>query len=277
MPSPVDPFFLPAGDGQRLCIHHLPTGAVRGAVLYVHPWAEEMNKSRRMAAMQSRTLAASGFGVLQIDLHGCGDSSGDFADATWAGWLNDVLLGAHWLQQRYSAPLWLWGLRSGALLATQAAARLDTPCNLLLWQPVASGKPLLQQFLRLKAAAEMQQGDAKATLERARTDLAAGRCVDVAGYSLPPALAQGLETATLDLPVNAGRVVWLETSTRAPPALLPVSQTRVDAWRAAGRNVEADAVPGPAFWQTQEIEDAPALLAATTAALTANHDALATA
>ena len=273
MPPRVEPFFLPTADGQRLCVHHAPAGPLRGAVLYVHPWAEEMNKARHMAALQSRALAAAGFAVLQIDLHGCGDSSGDFADASWNGWLDDVVLGAHWLQQHHPAPLWLWGLRAGALLATQAAPLLAGPCNFLFWQPATQGKQLLQQFLRLKAAADMQQGDAKATLERARADLAAGRCVDVAGYSLPSALAQGLDAATLDLPAHGpdrtARVVWLETSTREPAALLPVSSSRIEAWRAAGHAVHAQAVTGPAFWQTQEIEDAPALLQATTAALLA--------
>ena len=49
--------------------------------MYAHPFCEEMNKARRMAALQSRRLAALGYSVLQIDLFGCGDSSGDFADA----------------------------------------------------------------------------------------------------------------------------------------------------------------------------------------------------
>ena len=269
MPQRPEPFFLPAEGGQRLCIHHAATGPMRGAVLYVHPWAEEMNKARRMAALQARALAAAGHAVLQIDLHGCGDSSGDWADATWAGWQDDLLLGAQWLQQRHGAPLWLWGLRAGALLSTQVAARLGAPCNFLFWQPVGSGKQFLQQFLRLKATADLQQGDARAILEGARADLAAGRCVEVAGYSLPPALAQGLETATLELPSETRQVVWLETSMREPATLLPASSSRIDTWRAAGHRVHAQAVPGPAFWQTQEIEDAPALLTATTAALQA--------
>lgn len=260
---------MPAEAGQRLCIHHPATAPLRGAVLYVHPWAEEMNKARRMAALQARALAAAGHAVLQIDLQGCGDSSGDWPEATWAGWQDDVLRGARWLQERHDAPLWFWGLRAGALLCTQAAVRLDAPCHFLLWQPVVSGRQFLQQFLRLKAAADLQQGYAKAALEGARADLVAGRCVEVAGYSLPPALAQGLETATLELPIQTRQVVWLETSTREPAMLLPTSGNRIDSWRAAGHRVHAQAVPGPAFWQTQEIEDAPALLTATTAALEA--------
>ena len=261
-------FYLPAGDGQRLCVHHAPVGPARGVVLYLHPFAEEMNKSRRMAALGARALADAGFAVLQIDLLGCGDSSGDFADASWAAWLDDALLGARWLQQQQAgAPLWRWGLRAGALLTVQAAALLTTPVHLLWWQPAQAGKPLLQQFLRLKAAAELQQGDAKGTLERVKADLAAGRCVDVAGYNLAPALAAGLDAATLTLPDNVARSVWLETSTREPAQLLPASATRVAALQAAGHAVHGQAVNGPAFWQTQEIEDAPALIDATVAAL----------
>jgi alpha-beta hydrolase superfamily lysophospholipase len=65
-------FFLPAASGQRFCLFHQPDSltAARGAVVYVHPFAEEMNKSRRMAALQAKALAAAGYAVLQIDLHG---------------------------------------------------------------------------------------------------------------------------------------------------------------------------------------------------------------
>ena len=98
----LDAFYLPATTGQRFCLFHQPDGrrAWRGAVVYVHPFAEEMNRSRRMAALQARALAAAGFAVLQIDLHGCGDSSGDFGDASWEGWIEDVRLAAAWLRER---------------------------------------------------------------------------------------------------------------------------------------------------------------------------------
>jgi len=276
----MEAFFLPADPGQRLCIHHSPTGAekVRGALVYAHPFAEEMNKSRRMAALQSRALAAAGYAVLQVDLLGCGDSSGDFGDASWDAWVNDVLLAARWLRERHpGAPLWLWGLRAGALLASQAAARLGPgERRLLFWQPALNGKAVLQQFLRLKAAAEMQQqGDGVQALQAMRAALAAGQSVAVAGYTVSASLAQGLEQATLALPASSGeaaapaQVAWLEVSSRADASatLLPAAASRVEAWRAAGHRVDARVVAGPAFWQTQEIEDAPALLDATLAAL----------
>ena len=104
LPLATEAFFQPAPGGQRLFLHHRPAALpARGALVYVHPFAEEMNKSRRMAAMQCRALAGAGYAVLQIDLHGCGDSSGDFEDSTWESWLVDVALAAEWLR---SQPQW---------------------------------------------------------------------------------------------------------------------------------------------------------------------------
>jgi exosortase A-associated hydrolase 2 len=274
MQPALEAFFEPAPEGgQRLYLHHTPPGgqALKGVVLYIHPWAEEMNKSRRMAALASRALAQDGWAVLQVDLLGCGDSSGDFADATWQAWVDDVTQAAHWLQARHpGVPFWLWGLRAGTLLAAAVAPRIAGTLNLLFWQPAQQGKALLQQFLRLKAAAQLADGGGKAILEATRADLAAGRAVRVAGYSLPPALARGLEAATLNPPAtNSGRLVWLEVSAQAEPTLAPAALAASPRWQVAGWQVEAMAVPGPAFWQTTEIEDAPALLAATSAALNA--------
>ena len=268
--------------GTRLVIHLPPAqGVVRGLVVHVHAFAEEMNKSRRMVAMQSRALAAAGFAVLQIDLLGCGDSAGDFGDATWARWLDDVVAAVKWLQQQHTPgegetppPLWLWGLRAGALLATEAAARLARDgegCHLLLWQPAPAGKLLLQQFLRLKAAADLLAGQGKAAMEQLRAQIAADQPVEIAGYQLAPALCRGLEQAQLHPPAGmpAGRLVWLEVAAVEQPALAPAGAATLAAWRGAGWSVQAQAVHGPTFWQTTEIEDAPELIAATLAALQA--------
>jgi exosortase A-associated hydrolase 2 len=268
----MQPLFITAADGSaRFVLHHAPAaGAPQGLVVYLHPFAEEMNKSRRMAALQSRALAAAGIAVLQIDLLGCGDSAGNLADASWSAWLDDAALAARWLRQQHggAAPLWLWGLRAGCLVAAEAAARIDEACHFLFWQPPAAGKPLLQQFLRLKMAAELQGGQSAGVTAALRAQLERGEAVEVAGYHLPAALALGLEQAQLTPPPAAARCVWLETSTREPAALLPASQAPIGRWQAAGYTLQAAAVPGPAFWQTQEIEEAPALLEATLRALT---------
>jgi len=262
-------FFLPSDQGARFCLYHAAAnGEARGAIIYLHPFAEEMNKSRRMAALQARAMAEAGFDVLQIDLLGCGDSAGDFADATWHAWLEDVSQACHWLRTQSSAPLTLWGLRAGCLLAAEAAARLPEPVNLIFWQPVISGKQHWQQFMRLKMAGELASGQAKGVSEQLRQQLAAGQTVEIAGYSVSPGLVDGLEKAELQPPAaRHSRLSWFELSMREDASLAPVSQKRIEQWQVAGFKVDARVVRGPAFWQTSEIEDAPDLIAATMVAL----------
>ncbi|MBK7564624.1 MAG: hydrolase 2, exosortase A system-associated [Propionivibrio sp.] len=274
----LEAFYLPTpsnASSQRFCLFRKPEvqTAWRGAVVYVHPFAEEMNKSRRMAALQARALAAAGYAVLQIDLQGCGDSSGDFGDATWEGWIEDVCLACNWLQQHSDAELWLWGLRTGGLLASAAAARIDRPSSLLLWQPVVSGKQFLQQFLRLKLASEMQGGDPKKLMERMRGQLAQGQSVEIAGYRLSFGLADGLEKAELSPAEQTTRIEWVELSAKreegvdAMASMSPLASTRLEKWQAAGHGARGRVVCGPSFWQTTEITECPALLEASIQAM----------
>ena len=279
-------FFLPAevvGTGHRFCLYYSAErdqngGAIRGLVLYIHPFAEEMNKARRMAALQARALAQAGFSVLQLDLLGCGDSSGDFGDAHWEMWVRDVVLGCGWLRvhgdtrdgSAQTVPLWLWGLRAGCLLAVEAAKQLDEPCNFLFWQPPSSGKPLLRQFLRLKVAGDMLGSQSKGLMQSMRDQLAAGSAVEIAGYTLDSSVAAGLEEAALVPPVdraNVGRMEWFELSTSEDASLIPASAKTIAQWQQAGFHTRSQLVRGPAFWQTNEIEIAPALIAATVDAL----------
>jgi exosortase A-associated hydrolase 2 len=237
--------------------------------MYVHPFAEEMNKSRRMAAVQARALAAAGYAVLQMDLTGCGDSSGDFGDASWGDWVSDVVLGCEWLSQRSGAPLWIWGLRAGCLLAVEAARQIDAPCNFLFWAPTVAGRTQWQQFMRLKLAGDMLEGASKGAMQELRQQLAAGSCIEIAGYTVAPALASGLENAALSPGVSgtgdgsASRVEWFEMTTRPDATLSPVTQKTAIGWSNAGYLVRMHLVQGPSFWQTAEIEDAPLLVDAT--------------
>ncbi len=271
----LEAFYLPVAAGKRFCLLHAPDAARprRGAVVYVHPFAEEMNKSRRAVALQARALAQAGYAVLQIDLHGCGESSGDFCDASWVSWIDDVVAACAWLEVAGHAQpqteLWLWGLRTGCLIANAAAPLVGRPVKLLFWQPVVSGKQFLNQFLRLKVAGEMMGRGGAGMMEELRAQLARGEPVEIAGYALSPALADGLAAAELAPASQVERVEWLEVSGRegAEASLSPVATTRIAQWTAAGHAVRASAVGGPSFWQTAEIAECPALVEATALAM----------
>lgn len=267
-------FFLPAEPGHRFCICHSPAegGAERG-IVYAHPFCEEMNKSRRMAALQSRRLAALGYGVLQIDLFGCGDSSGDFAEARWEIWKRDLQTAISWLKSRVEGPLGLWGLRLGATLAADVARDSALGIeHLLLWQPISSGEQFLTQFLRLRLAAEMlAEGSAQSGVRELRETLVRGTPLEIAGYDLHPRLAAEIDALRLaDLVPAVKRVHCLEVSPAAEPKLSPASQRTMDAWRTKGLDVRAAAVKGESFWSTIELTECEALLEATEDSLKAH-------
>jgi exosortase A-associated hydrolase 2 len=262
-------FFLVRPSGRLFCLLHRPAaGATRGTALYVHPFAEEMNKTRRMAALGARALAAKGWATLSLDLTGCGDSTGDFGEATWEQWRADLQAGWDWLTGRFDGPQWLWGLRAGCLLAAALVQTLAAKPPLLLWQPVLSGKQHLGQFLRLRLARERIGGTGSSDgTEALRAELAGGCPLEIAGYEVSPALARGLDAAELDLEGYPERVRWIEAATGNSPELGARARAKLARWSAGGVRIDARAVPGPAFWQTVEITECPALVEATVAML----------
>lgn len=274
----MEAFFLPATQGQRLCIFHAPPPgvALRGSVIYVPPFAEEMNRCRRMVSLQARALAQAGFATLQVDLMGCGDSSGDFGDATWNIWLDDIALARQWLTRRYDAPLWLWGVRAGCLLAAQSAAcSIHATAGLLMWMPVVSGRQHLQQFLRLRMMGEVVRGNqAKPSAGTAHLlqQLENRLSVEVAGYVIGPELAAGLSGADLDDVGRATKVLCFEVASPGnalPAAVSPALTQQLARWNAAGVCAMVAVMPGEPFWQVPEAPGCTELLQSTTDALTA--------
>jgi exosortase A-associated hydrolase 2 len=270
----AEPFFLAGTPGQRFCLFHPPAaGPCRGALLYVHPFAEEMNKSRRVAALQARDLAAAGFGVLQIDLYGCGDSSGDFSDARWELWKQDLEAGHKWLASKLGQPVSLLGLRLGALLGLDYANSCALPlARLVMWQPVQSGAIFLKQFLRLLTANDILSAE-KDTKKSAggvslRDTLIGGEMLEVGGYEIAPAMGVAIDALdAANLAITSCPVEWFEVV----PALdrpESVAVTRLAArWREQGVALHMHRVVCPPFWSTQEIAEAPDLVAATTQVL----------
>jgi len=262
--APFDAFFLPAAGGERFCVFHPASGVPAGSVLYVHPFAEEMNKSRRMAALQARAFAARGYNVLQIDLFGCGDSSGDFGDARWNAWNEDLALAADWIARHTEGPMHLWGLRLGALLALDYSRQASASfAGLLLWQPVISGAQFMTQFLRLRLASEMLSGaEAGQGTSALRSELAAGKTLEIGGYELSAELALAIERLELarlapkDVPAQ-----WFEVNAEGKPS--PALRRAGEAWSAAGAEVDLHAVRGAPFWSSVEIGECPELIAAT--------------
>lgn len=268
----MQPAFIDGPAGPLFTTYYPPENGVDyGDVIFVPPFAEELNRSRHMIAKTARTLAASGWGVLVLDLYGTGDSSGEFADARWDIWQKDILAARQWLLDQGRPAPGLWAMRTGCLLVHDLLTdELDWP-HVLFWQPVPQGKTFLTQFLRVALAASMTtDGKASSTASTLRAELAAGNVLEIAGYQIHPDLATALEAATLS-PIAGwtGHMHWLEVSNTAPEPS-PGFKRAVSGWYEAGVSVNAQAIAGPQFWMLQEPEWAEALIVATQYILTAD-------
>jgi exosortase A-associated hydrolase 2 len=256
------PFFLPGHAGNLFALYHRPEGPAgcRGGVLYVHPFSNEMNYSRRPAALLARALAARGWGVLQVDLFGCGDSDGDFRDAGWETWVDDLTTAFDWLQERVGGRVGLLGLRLGGLLALDFASRARRDIDrVLLWHPVVNGQQLMTDFLRLRVLSDAIGGrvGASATTRELRQEIDPGGPVEVPGYEIMPRLGQVIaETriAPMGLAV-AAPIRWVEVVPGVEDPGRPSAQSTVHAWQAAGRPATLHLVAGRPFWSSQFIHD----------------------
>ena len=255
----MQPFFLQGSAGRLFAVY---TPAADGCqhghdVLVVPPFAEEMNRSRRMTSALARRLSAQGCGTLLLDLFGTGDSEGEFAQARLDIWLDDLGRGLDWLAARRAPAMAMVGLRMGALLALMLAARAPaTLTRLVLWQPVLTGEQMLTQFLRVLA---MNAGGTTAAL---RARLQAGETLDVAGYELSAGLATAIDELRLgNLPMPAGTaLLWLDVVAQADRPLQAAAGRLAEQWRRECRSVDTRRVVGEPFWGMLEPPLVPGLV-----------------
>ena len=241
-------------DGRRLFYILLEPAAVEAhsCVLYLPPFAEEMHMSRHIVASEARSLAAAGYTVMLLDLTGCGDSSGDFVDASWKIWLQDALFAANTLKSMSCTPLTLWGLRLGALLACEVSQTLSGIQKLILWQPVLNGEQQIDQFLRLRTAASVLSTPLTFNRKELWSELRSGRSLEIAGYELPSELALEMSKARLNDLIPECMVNWLEVGTSHGGRLSIASEKVVTHWQEQGVQVDTRYVYGEPFWRTAD-------------------------
>ncbi|HWI13376.1 MAG TPA: hydrolase 2, exosortase A system-associated [Burkholderiales bacterium] len=238
----------PADDGA---------GGVRGCVLVVPPFAEEMNKTRRMLAELSIRLADRGIVTVVPDLYGTGDSAGDFGVVDWQTWQRDIGSVAAWAAARGMPVDRLLAVRLGAALALDCIASgnlPDTYRHTVFWQPVFDGARFVTQFLRLRTAASLTAAQ-KESVSDLRASLQAGQVVDVAGYALSPRLAASVNACAMPevLPVEFGRVTCIEITRSADVGITAPLAQLCERSVASGGSASTHTVVGEPYWASTEI------------------------
>ncbi|HKE93964.1 MAG TPA: hydrolase 2, exosortase A system-associated [Povalibacter sp.] len=263
--------FFEGARGRRLVVARRPDRASRGTVLVVPPFAEEMNKARRMVAEVSEQLAASGVASVIVDLFGTGDSDGEFADATWSDWLDDLAAADAWSTRNELPVTAILAIRLGCPLAAAYLQRRGRSIDRwVFWQPVLDGARYLDQFLRLRVAAGMFDEGPKVTVADLRRQVQEQGVLEVAGYDITQRLLADLDAVKLRDAMGSSipPLHWVELA-RSTTTPVPVPVTRlVDELVRGGANVRLESVVSEPIWTATEIVVSPALAQSTVAAFT---------
>lgn len=189
--------FLATAAGHLSIVELVPDTSPRGSVLFVPPFGEEMNCSRRAAALLGRRLAESGLHWVAPDLTGTGESSGCLTRATIDDWIEDIVAAGDEVRNHGYPLLAVISIRFGALLAAAAARRLAAR-SLILWEPLSSGAVQVRELVQQRALSDRLRGERGArSADQLEAELQAGGIVELGGYPVSAALAAGMKALDL--------------------------------------------------------------------------------
>jgi len=242
----ITPFYLQGSAGKLFSITYTPLEhTINQAVIICPPFAEELNRSRRAISLLGQALASKGVTMLVIDLYGTGDSEGDFSDACWSIWLDDIECGAKWLKDKGYDHLSILGIRLGAILATDSHQRSPHSFDqITFWQPVLSGKTMMSQFLRIHLASELSthsNGEIKEQLD-------SGSNVEIAGYPLTAKLYKDINQSRLNLNPIERSISWFEIPADIGMGLARPSQKLIKEQSNRSKNITTHIMDTPQFW-----------------------------
>jgi len=257
-------------DGRRgrlfaMAVSAVPPRKDRQCVLMIAPLGEEMNKCRPMLAMQARALAVSGIDTVLLDPYGTGDSSGEFADATWEIWADDICRGWDSLSAAEPRFIHVLAIRSGALLLNALAERRKLEgSRIVLWQPVVRGSDYWRNVLRMRLAA-LSGRDNVREIETPESVLTRDGGIEIAGYRYSSGLVESLNKTNVspELLLPANGLLWIEITASSGATMSPGASRVVQQWRGMRLNVETSVHIGEPFWATPEISLAPPIATTT--------------
>lgn len=239
-------------SGTKDCLFCLcaePAKSIDHRIILVPPFAEEMNCCRHFFAQIRQRLCSKGFTVIQPDMFGTGDSVGQFGDATWQIWKEDLkhcfLSDVHSESLKTS----VLAIRSGCLLIQDCLLSCDTSVqttcieNLIYIQPERIGRNVIDKLLRLQIASDRLAGKDSKTRKMLWEQFEKGGSLSIAGYEIGAELATQMRDVSInsDSHTFAGNHVWLELADGADESVIP------DQWY-------VHLAPSKPFWQVHDIE-----------------------
>ena len=248
---------------QFFLAHYSPKAGNSGkAVILVPPFAEELNRSKRMYVLCARQLAAVGMDVFCFDFVGTGDSYGEWGTYSWSDWQQNLVNVYQHIQASWSDDISVITLRLGALIVSEAIVRSQLQFSkCLFWDPVEDGENYTRQLIRLKIAAAMSEDDQAVTTKEVMADIDMHGFLEVGGYCITADLLDSIRQAKLkneiDKLINATQLHWMVLKNTGQSNLVAYPTSVPEALR---DQVNMHMIQDTRFWMQQEVTIAPALL-----------------
>jgi len=207
----IEPFFM---EREVFAVWRGAPNAQRAWIL-APPFAEEEKSARRVLTEIASLFAERSEPSLLFSFRGQGDSGGDFAQMSLEDWQGDLTSAIEETKRRApAATIGVLGVRLGASLALQVAARRDDVAELVLIEPLLSGKNFLsQQLMRQKIRAGLTGSASSNEKEGAPFD-------DLDGWPLGVRMKSDLNALDLgnDTPRFAGKTRVFQIGPKAEVA-----------------------------------------------------------
>ena len=251
--------------------HYLPVGKQADpeknrAVVLVPPFAEEMNRSKRMYVLCARLLADSGIHAICFDYSGTGDSSGKWGDFEYQDWVGDVS-DVYTYSTKHASEVNFIALRFGALVLADAILQSEiTAKKCLLWDPVEKGDALTRPLVRMKIAAAMADNSKKITTQEVMDAMSNTGYIESAGYHITHSMFDEVNGKKLSDNISsimeAMDVHWMTSGKfkQTENQWLANSLQQSDLELSKLNNLHMHAVNDVKFWMQQEVTISPQLL-----------------
>jgi len=232
------------------------------SLVVCHPFGDEKKCSHRALAETARALAGAGVAVLRFDFTGCGDSGGDFRDATVTKWKEDVHSALDLLAERIGGGTrGLFGLRLGASIAALVAAERSDVQRLILWEPIPNGTRAFEADLRRKLIKQMMTDGTRGSRKEMMERLERGESeIDLDGFPIGGTLYRELRQVDLlgeDHPFRGEvLVVQISFNTRVGAD----AQRLYDSYSDAGADATLVPVAASPLWNRLELVDSRPLI-----------------
>lgn len=243
---------IPADDFQLAGMLYGLEGEGSGeGVVVCPPFGDERKSAWRVLTHMARTLSAAGYPVVQFDYWGCGESAGDFLDASVSTRLRDISAAADYLRQVADIEnLCLLGLRLGATLATRVATERNDCTSMVLIEPIVSVSKYFDRMMQRKKLRQM------ITAGRAEGGEDGSDIVDLDGYAVRRATLEELQQLTFHTPDGECQENTLLVQVSFNESLRSNTEEAVELLRdQAGAQPMVKKLVMPPFWSRVDVTD----------------------